>query len=479
MLFFPIGDDDRSREEAWVVYTLIFLNLVLYPFTLVEVNNGQRWMLEEFALRPSEPSPVSLVVYMFLHLNAGHLLGNMVFLWIFGDNVERALGSWVVLPVYLLLGVISGAVQLLAGTAAAVGASGAIFGIIGLYLVLFPTNRVSIFYFIIFDADIVKVPAWVFLLVFEGLQQGLGILSQNEMAFMSHLGGLGAGLLLGVVARQFQSIREFMDQPIVTAPNERAIRRKFNRRKRKGLPDKSRKSDGIFNGSFSLFNEDFVPVNGERITEILHEMNETGKVTGGKNGEKPMAFPVVNLTESAARQLRKTFASDGISLRPVPQENMVEFPPFENVTEATVEDGKIELQTEENRKTLRSPDELFLISAGRVEWNSDDQSRSRLVLDLLFVRPWLCYRAVADLQPSDDNPHVDGINKPKHVLQIIDQLDPDVPVTDETEHLREDNIDRMKPMPDLNTFEQYSLWELHRFHLDQPDNGENQIQHPT
>lgn len=173
------------------------------------------WFQSQYALIPGEllsgsdlppmiPIPVwlTLLTSMFLHGGILHLLGNMLYLWIFGDNVEDAMGSVRFLGFYLLCGIVAGFAQIAVGTASSipmVGASGAIAGILAAYFMLFPRSRVLTLVPLFFFLRLVAVPA-VFLLGFWFVWQvisGAGSLgSSGGVAFFAHIGGFIAGLFL-------------------------------------------------------------------------------------------------------------------------------------------------------------------------------------------------------------------------------------------------------------------------------------------
>jgi membrane associated rhomboid family serine protease len=203
-LFLPIRDlNPRSRFPVAtlalvVTNTAVFLlGLLLPPDLQAELfQRGGAIPLEittlhDVGLRDVVPPPFTILSSMFLHAGFLHLLGNMWFLWIFGDNVEERLGSWRFLGFYFLTGAIGAVAQcvLMPGSQAPmVGASGAVAGVLGGYVLLFPRARVVSFAVL----GLFPIPAWVFLgLWFAGqflLDESSGI------AWMVHVGGFLAGL---------------------------------------------------------------------------------------------------------------------------------------------------------------------------------------------------------------------------------------------------------------------------------------------
>ncbi len=151
------------------------------------------------------PAPLTLVTSMFLHGGWLHLIGNMLYLWIFGNNVEDAMGHWRFLLFYLLTGVLAALAQALAdpdSTLPMIGASGAISGVLGAYLVLYPQARVLVAIPIGFFIHTMRVPAWAMIMfwffwqVFGSLMVASTQGDGGGVAFLAHLGGFFAGMLL-------------------------------------------------------------------------------------------------------------------------------------------------------------------------------------------------------------------------------------------------------------------------------------------
>ena len=239
-MLFPIGDDNTGRTTTPVVnYTLILVNILVFvflqglgtndkftyaystvpgeiltgkdivtrPVIVVQQFTGQRLEMPGLQ-RTLIPVYLTLLTSMFMHGGIAHIFGNMLFLWIFGDNIEDRLGHFRYLIFYLVCGVLAGLSHVLATAALAsepsallvpsLGASGAISGVLGGYLLLFPTNRVIV----LLSWFVMPVPAFVAIglwFVFQ-LISGLGILGSGSqaggVAYAAHVGGFIAGLLL-------------------------------------------------------------------------------------------------------------------------------------------------------------------------------------------------------------------------------------------------------------------------------------------
>jgi membrane associated rhomboid family serine protease len=211
----PIGDENEGGRTPLVTWTLIALNALAF---FLELSQGSERALQSFVtawgvvpreyslgrdLAPGIPLPFwsTLVTSMFLHGGWAHLGGNMLFLWVFGDNLERVMGHARYVLFYLVCGIAAGLAHIAfnsSSTVPSVGASGAISGVLGGYLLLFPHNRVRV----LTRGGVAAVPAFVMLGLWILLQlvSGFGAMAQTEetggVAFMAHIGGFVAGLVL-------------------------------------------------------------------------------------------------------------------------------------------------------------------------------------------------------------------------------------------------------------------------------------------
>jgi membrane associated rhomboid family serine protease len=206
---FPIGDDDSSRRTVpLVTYALIALNVL---FFLVELSGGDAF-IEKWAFVPSRylanPSGDFLTLFtaMFMHAGWVHLGGNMLYLWIFGDNVEDRFGHIPFTVFYLLCGLAATFAQLAVSTGSDVpnlGASGAIAGVLGAYILLFPQGRVKVLQ----GRQVIQVPAlivigmWIALQLFSGIGSITNAAQTGGVAYMAHVGGFLAGFVLTFLFR--------------------------------------------------------------------------------------------------------------------------------------------------------------------------------------------------------------------------------------------------------------------------------------
>lgn len=206
---FPIGDDDSSRRTVPVVtYALVALNVL---FFFVELSGGDafimRWSFvpRRFLADPAGNFP-TLFASMFMHAGWAHLVGNMVYLWIFGDNVEDRFGHVKFIVFYLLCGIAATFAQLAFNAASSVpnlGASGAIAGVLGAYILLFPRGQVRV----VMGRGVVPMPAlvvigfWIVLQFVSGVGSIAATANTGGVAYMAHIGGFIAGCALTFLFR--------------------------------------------------------------------------------------------------------------------------------------------------------------------------------------------------------------------------------------------------------------------------------------
>ncbi len=202
----PLGDDDSSRRTFPIVtYALIALNVLMF---LVELSNGDAF-INQWSFVPARfaanPGSEFLTIFssMFMHAGWIHLGGNMLYLFIFGDNVEDRLGHLRYLIFYLLCGIVATFAQYMASIGSSIpnlGASGAIAGVLGAYIIMFPGERVRVLmgYWIVQMSALVVIGFWIILQVISSLatftassQTGSG-----GVAYMAHVGGFLAGIVL-------------------------------------------------------------------------------------------------------------------------------------------------------------------------------------------------------------------------------------------------------------------------------------------
>jgi membrane associated rhomboid family serine protease len=218
----PIGDYAGARPRfPYVNLTLILINVAVFAYELTLGGNLDGFFRTWGAvprelttgtdlpplLTANLPVYVTLISSIFMHAGWLHLIGNMLFLWVFGDNVENAFGSVKYLLFYLVCGVAAAGVQIATNPNSLtpmIGASGAVAGVMGAYLILFPGAMVRTLVFIVFFVTVVHLPAviliglWFLLQVFQGISS-VGM--DAGTAFWAHVGGLIVGALLALLLR--------------------------------------------------------------------------------------------------------------------------------------------------------------------------------------------------------------------------------------------------------------------------------------
>lgn len=206
---FPIRDHNPSGRRPYVTYLLIALNVAVFLAYFPALQEPQlSYFFYDWGMVPYYISNGAglhgLITHMFLHGGWMHLLGNMLFLFIFGDNMEDELGHLSFAVFYLLSGLAAAGLQYTADPVSQipmVGASGAIAGVMGGYLLLFPKARVDVLFIFIIFFRIFPIPAWIVLGVWFGLQVFNGTITPTEgggVAYWAHAGGFAAGLILSL-----------------------------------------------------------------------------------------------------------------------------------------------------------------------------------------------------------------------------------------------------------------------------------------
>jgi membrane associated rhomboid family serine protease len=209
----PLRDVIPSRTTPFVTVLLIAANAAAFLYEQSLTDRQLDRFLMTWGLVPAAFSPITLVTSMFLHGSWLHFLGNMLYLWIFGDNVEDRFGHGRYVVFYLLAGAAAAFLQTVFNPASRlpmVGASGAIAGVLGAYLVMFPHSRVLTLVPIFFFIQIIEIPAVILLGLWFLLQlaSGVGSLGHGTgqdiggVAFWAHAGGFVAGMLMVTLFRR-------------------------------------------------------------------------------------------------------------------------------------------------------------------------------------------------------------------------------------------------------------------------------------
>ena len=254
-MIFPIGDDQvKGGSYPAVSYAFIIFNVLAFIFQLsndgftygysvipYEILNGTDLIeTTEGVPQAIGPFPIylTLLFSMFMHGGWMHLIGNMLFLWVFADNIESTVGSIRFVIFYLLAGIIGSLAHVVTNAGSVVpslGASGAIAGVMGAYLVMFPSSRIKMLVLIIFRTF--KIPAFVFL-GFWILQQivstyGAAVTEDaGGVAWWAHIGGFVFGVVAGLYFRNYVPMIDHVEEEYrsVKVPARRYNNREITRR---------------------------------------------------------------------------------------------------------------------------------------------------------------------------------------------------------------------------------------------------------
>jgi membrane associated rhomboid family serine protease len=203
---FPLRDTQPSYSRPLITVLIIILNAVVFLHEVSLDEYSRNYFIAHYGLIPARFHFSAILTSMFMHGGWMHIIGNMWFLWIFGDNVEDAFGHLKYLVFYLLCGIAAAFTQVLFSPGSRlpmVGASGAIAGVMGAYLIKFPRSRIVTLVFIFIFITTIEVPAglmlayWFIIQFFSGVGTiGYSHVSQGGTAFFAHIGGFITGMIL-------------------------------------------------------------------------------------------------------------------------------------------------------------------------------------------------------------------------------------------------------------------------------------------
>ena len=209
-LFVPYKVDVKSSIRPFANYLVMIVMLAV--FALQQTNLKAR--IEPFVL--TEWSVRQLFGYMWLHNNYGHIIGNLIFIWVFGNAVCSKVGNILYLPLYIATGVVAAVVHLVFDGRQVAGASGAIFGMVGAYFVLYPFNSIKCFvWFIAYVRRFSIAGIWIILL-WVVLNVLAAVTEYTAAAYFAHIGGFFFGVILAMVLLMTKLVaRDSMDDAIV------------------------------------------------------------------------------------------------------------------------------------------------------------------------------------------------------------------------------------------------------------------------
>ena len=218
-MIIPIGDVQKTRHTAWINWLLIAANCIVFIWVLTNPRMDEQTYIS-YALVPDQWASnwKTLFTSMFMHAGWAHLLGNMLFLYIAGDNVEDRLGHLGYLVFYLLAGLAGAAAHIVwsthfgtGGNIPTVGASGAISGVMGAYLIFFPRVQIKFMIWLIIFIRFFTLPSWGVIGFWVATQvmmamnvwHGTAKKEAASIAVFAHLGGFAFGLIVAIFARMF------------------------------------------------------------------------------------------------------------------------------------------------------------------------------------------------------------------------------------------------------------------------------------
>jgi len=227
-LFFPVGDDNiEGGHKPVFTYTFLAINIAIFLFQATMNIDQCKTFLYTFGTIPTEilsgQDYFTLLTNMFLHGGWMHIIGNMLFLWVFADNIEAIIGNINFLAFYLLGGLFASLMHIFLNPTSsipAVGASGAISAVLGAYLVMFPKSRIKVLVIFLFRSIYMSALAFLGLWFIQNLISGIGTLGPESAqtagtAWWAHIGGFLFGIVAGYFAKKSYLAPDSNNHPYV------------------------------------------------------------------------------------------------------------------------------------------------------------------------------------------------------------------------------------------------------------------------
>ncbi len=339
-MFLPIGDENPRERTPWVNYALLAANVAAF-FLFCLPESRAETVYAGYAMKPSDLRWHTLFTSMFLHASFLHLAGNMLFLWIFGDNVEDRLGHLGYAAFYLACGLAADFAHIATTATPGVytlGASGAISGVVAAYAVFFPRHRVKMLLWLFYYANVLYIPAvwWIGLWFLE--QVLMASIGGGPVAYFAHIGGFAAG---AGVALLFKAVRSGW-RPSARLPEE--IREPSRSRGTGRRPFITIEG----NAGIEFLGHADDPCAVLRLTDELRDVARIAQAVAGVTGEDPRrvarrleatrGMVARDLPRAGAERIQRALHAQGLASAVVPLGPATRLPPRETVESAAWDD---------------------------------------------------------------------------------------------------------------------------------------------
>lgn len=195
MLILPYEIETLRDQKPWMNWLLMGLAVIASVWWWTSAEELE----DPYLFLLSDWRPVGLITHLFLHADIIHLFGNLAIMWVFGNSICSNAGNWAYLALFITMGVMAGFAHMTASDVPALGASGAINGIVGVALAMYPLNQVSIFILFIIRPIWVTWRLWVLVILWLAFDIWGAVRGTGQVAYFAHLGGLVAGVTMGLL----------------------------------------------------------------------------------------------------------------------------------------------------------------------------------------------------------------------------------------------------------------------------------------
>lgn len=395
MIFIPIGDENPRARTPYVNYALIGINIVL--FILFFLSEHSRTILERYALWPASVTLFNLISSQFLHAGILHIVGNMLILWIFGDNVEDRLGHLGYLAFYLTAGVIGGLVHVWfvpesMAHIPCVGASGAISGVLGAYVLFYPRNFVRIWYiwwFLFFRTGVVYITAKWAIGIWFIVQFLLGVVFRDDdsgIAFMAHIGGFLCGVVMAWVLKSASipasglspdgvGLRPQLEGESKTIPQSTAS--SVVELSEDSEPFLAETKTSRFRSRIAEPHPDPDSVNVVRATDEIIDTGRIGRIISRHTGEslvdvtmrlrKSRGVIARNVPPEIAEELATSLTAEGLKVLTIPNKEVMSLPELFRAKSAGCSEGGMSFILRDGSRIDANWKHILMVVAARVQ----------------------------------------------------------------------------------------------------------------